>query len=97
MVKLRAIDGEELYERIYHYTFEQSQTPKFAEICDFLAGMEKAADMIGDMPELNVIQCGIWDKGKCSLCGASAATDCRGDFLSEEEQSFCYSCGAKMG
>ena len=54
MVKLRAIDGEGLYEKIYHYTFEQSQTPKFAEICDFLAGMEKAADMIGDMPEIDV-------------------------------------------
>lgn len=39
---------------------------------------------------------GRWKDGCCTVCGESAATDGHFDFIPEEEQKYCWNCGAIM-
>lgn len=39
---------------------------------------------------------GCWKNGCCTVCGESAATDSHFDFIPEEEQKYCWNCGAIM-
>lgn len=39
---------------------------------------------------------GCWKNGCCTVCGESAATDGHFDFIPEEEQKYCWNCGAIM-
>lgn len=41
-------------------------------------------------------QHGYWKNGCCTVCGESAATDGHFDFIPEEEQKYCWNCGAIM-
>lgn len=39
---------------------------------------------------------GGWINGVCSTCGAPIPTDSKDDYIGEDENYFCYCCGAKM-
>lgn len=55
----------------------------------FMLGYEKAKEKFERKQ-------GHWEKGNCSVCGESAATDGHFDFIAEEEQKYCWNCGAIM-
>ena len=37
-----------------------------------------------------------WEGGCCSRCGWARATDSEDDYLGEDDNHYCYNCGAKM-
>ncbi len=39
---------------------------------------------------------GEWIVGKCSICNSPIPTDYALDYLSENDNIYCYNCGAKM-
>ena len=59
-------------------------------------GCQSAYEIIKDMPTVEERQHGYWKNGCCTVCGESAATDGHFDFIAEEEQKFCWNCGAIM-
>lgn len=52
--------------------------------------------LIHRAPIVEERQHGYWENGCCTVCGESAATDGHFDFIAEEEQKYCWNCGAKM-
>ena len=59
------------------------------------SGYQSAADRLDTMPT-EERKNGHWEDGCCTVCGESAATDGHSDFIAEEEQKYCWNCGAKM-
>lgn len=59
-------------------------------------GCQSAYEIIKDMPTVEERQHGYWKNGCCTVCGESAATDGHFDFIPEEEQKYCWNCGAIM-
>lgn len=59
-------------------------------------GLQCAYEIINDMSTVEERQHGYWKNGCCTVCGESAATDGHFDFIAEEEQKFCWNCGAIM-
>lgn len=60
------------------------------------AGLMKVVGVIMTFPTVEEGQHGYWKNGCCTVCGESAATDGHFDFIAEEEQKFCWNCGAIM-
>ena len=60
------------------------------------SGYQSAADRLDTMPTVKERKQGRWKNGCCTVCGESAATDGHFDFIPEEEQKYCWNCGAKM-
>ena len=58
-------------------------------------GLQGAYEIINDMPT-EERKHGRWKNGCCTVCGESAATDGHFDFIPEEEQKYCWNCGAIM-
>ena len=55
------------------------------------------AEMLDKMPPVNFRdRHGEWKNDVCSECGFPIATDSRYDYLDEEDQHYCYNCGAIM-
>ena len=52
--------------------------------------------LIDEAPTVEERQHGYWKNGCCTVCGESAATDGHFDFIPEEEQKYCWNCGAIM-
>lgn len=52
--------------------------------------------LISKAPIVEERQHGYWKNGCCTVCGESAATDGHFDFIPEEEQKYCWNCGAIM-
>lgn len=52
--------------------------------------------LINKAPTVEERQHGYWKNGCCTVCGESAATDGHFDFIPEEEQKYCWNCGAIM-
>ena len=59
-------------------------------------GCQSAYEIIKDMPTVEERKQGRWKNGCCTVCGESAATDGHFDFIPEEEQKYCWNCGAIM-
>ena len=59
------------------------------------SGYQSAADRLDTMPT-EERKNGHWEDGCCTVCGESAATDGHFDFIAEEEQKYCWNCGAIM-
>ena len=59
-------------------------------------GYQSAADRLDTIPVVEERKHGYWKDGCCTVCGESAATDGPIDYLSEEEQKYCWNCGAIM-
>lgn len=55
----------------------------------FMLGYEKAKEKFERKQ-------GHWKDGACSICGESAATDVYSSSIMEEEQKYCWNCGAIM-
>lgn len=53
-------------------------------------------NVIDEAPTVEERKQGRWKNGCCTVCGESAATDGHFDFIPEEEQKYCYNCGAIM-
>ncbi len=53
-------------------------------------------DVIDEAPTVEERKHGHWKNGCCTVCGESAATDGHFDFIPEEEQKYCWNCGAIM-
>lgn len=60
------------------------------------SGYQSAADRLDTMPTVEERKHGHWGNGYCTVCGESAATDGHCDFIAEEEQKYCWNCGAIM-
>ena len=60
------------------------------------AGLMKVVSVIMTFPIVEERQHGHWKNGCCTVCGESAATDGHFDFIAEEEQKYCWNCGAIM-
>lgn len=52
--------------------------------------------LIDKAPTVEERKHGHWKNGCCTVCGESAATDGHFDFIAEEEQKYCWNCGAIM-
>ena len=52
--------------------------------------------LIDKAPTVEERKHGHWKNGCCTVCGESAATDGHCDFIAEEEQKYCWNCGAIM-
>lgn len=52
--------------------------------------------LISKAPTVEERKHGHWKNGCCTVCGESAATDGHFDFIAEEEQKYCWNCGAIM-
>lgn len=52
--------------------------------------------LIDEAPTVEERKQGRWKNGCCTVCGESAATDGHFDFIAEEEQKYCWNCGAIM-
>ena len=52
--------------------------------------------LIDEAPTVEERKQGRWRNGCCTVCGESAATDGHFDFIAEEEQKYCWNCGAIM-
>lgn len=52
--------------------------------------------LIDKAPTVEERKHGHWKNGCCTVCGESAATDGHFDFIPEEEQKYCWNCGAIM-
>lgn len=59
-------------------------------------GLAKAVSVILTFPTVEERKHGHWENGYCTVCGESAATDGHCDFIAEEEQKYCWNCGAIM-
>ena len=54
-------------------------------------------EMLDKMPSVNLRdRYGKWIHGECSECGSSIAICSKLNGLEEEDQHFCYNCGAIM-
>lgn len=60
------------------------------------SGYQSAADRLDTIPVVEERKHGHWKNGCCTVCGESAATDGHFDFIPEEEQKYCWNCGAEM-
>lgn len=60
------------------------------------SGYQSASDRLDTMPTVEERKQGRWKNGCCTVCGESAATDGHFDFIPEEEQKYCWNCGAIM-
>ena len=82
---MRLIDADELIEDFRELNWLQGDT----------AVIE---DIINEQPTIEAVPVvhGEWVNGKCSICGACVPTDCLLDLLDEEDNYFCYRCGADM-
>ena len=59
-------------------------------------GYKRAAHSLVTIPTVEERKHGHWENGYCTVCGESAATDGHCDFIAEEEQKYCWNCGAIM-
>lgn len=59
-------------------------------------GYESAVHFVEQAPTVEERKHGHWKNGCCTVCGESAATDGHFDFIPEEEQKYCWNCGAIM-
>lgn len=59
-------------------------------------GYESAVHFVEQAPTVEERKHGRWKNGCCTVCGESAATDGHFDFIPEEEQKYCWNCGAIM-
>lgn len=57
---------------------------------------DRCGRLIDEAPTVEERQHGYWKNGCCTVCGESAATDGHFDFIAEEEQKYCWNCGAIM-
>lgn len=57
---------------------------------------DRCGRLIDEAPTVEERQHGYWKNGCCIVCGESAATDGHFDFIPEEEQKYCWNCGAIM-
>ena len=53
-------------------------------------------EILNEAPAVEERKQGCWKNGCCTVCGESAATDGHFDFIPEEEQKYCWNCGAIM-
>lgn len=88
--EMRLIDAVEL-EKSYQFTEDHTSKLTSWTITDILNILDEAPTV-----EAAPVVHGFWINGNCSACGAPIPTDSRVDFISEGENEFCYSCGAKM-
>lgn len=59
-------------------------------------GLMKVVGVVITFPAVEEREQGCWKNGYCTVCGESAATDGHCDFIAEEEQKYCWNCGAIM-
>lgn len=59
-------------------------------------GLMKVVGVVITFPAVEEREQGCWKNGCCTVCGESAATDSHFDFIPEEEQKYCWNCGAIM-
>lgn len=59
-------------------------------------GLMKVVGVVMTFPTVEKRKHGRWEDSCCTVCGESAATDGPIDYLSEEEQKYCWNCGAIM-
>lgn len=57
---------------------------------------DRCGRLIDEAPTVEERKHGHWKNGCCTVCGESAATDGHFDFIPEEEQKYCWNCGAIM-
>lgn len=91
---MRLIDADALKEKFQECINSITVSDPF--ITGVKSGYESAGYWIDEAPTVEERKLGHWENGCCTVCGESAATDGRFDFIPEEEQKYCWNCGAIM-
>lgn len=91
---MRLIDADVLKEKFQECINSITVSDPF--ITGVKNGYESAGYWIDEAPTVEERKQGCWKNGCCTVCGESAATDGHFDFIPEEEQKFCWNCGAIM-
>lgn len=91
---MRLIDADVLKEKFQECINSITVSDPF--ITGVKNGYESAEYWINEAPTVEERKHGHWKNGCCTVCGESAATDGHFDFIAEEEQKYCWNCGAIM-
>lgn len=91
---MRLIDADALKEKIQECTNCIIASSPF--MIGLESGYESAEYWVDEAPTVEERKHGHWKNGCCTVCGESAATDGHFDFIPEEEQKYCWNCGAIM-
>lgn len=89
---MRLIDADVLKEKLEKTA--DINNPKFSYDSMMIAKI--MIQMLDEAPTVEERKQGRWKNGCCTVCGESAATDGHFDFIAEEEQKYCWNCGAIM-
>lgn len=91
---MRLIDADALKEKYQECINNITVSDPF--IKGVKNGYESAVHFVEQAPTVEERKHGRWKNGCCTVCGESAATDGHFDFTPEEEQKYCWNCGAIM-
>lgn len=93
---MRLIDADALKEKLQECINSITIVVSDPFITGVKNGYESAKYWIDEAPTVEERKYGHWKNGCCTVCGESAATDSHFDFIPEEEQNYCWNCGAIM-
>jgi hypothetical protein len=90
-----------VYHAIHVIKSTEACLPKVCKHCHLVQYhdnnyCDRCGRLIDEAPIVEERKQGRWKNGCCTVCGESAATDGPIDYLSEEEQKYCWNCGAEM-